>query len=93
MLLWTAQTTAVKIRPVLLYGSETWVLTRREENQLLVFERKVLRTISGPIIENGVYRRRYNFKLDREFDSPSVLNVVKTALRWSHDQKTRRLFS
>jgi hypothetical protein len=47
------------IRPVLLYGSETWVLTKREENQLLVFERKVLRTICGPKIENGVYRRRY----------------------------------
>jgi hypothetical protein len=31
------------IRPVLLYGSETWVLTKREENQLLVFEKKVLR--------------------------------------------------
>jgi hypothetical protein len=29
------------IRPVLLYGSETWVLTKRVENQLLVFERKV----------------------------------------------------
>jgi hypothetical protein len=49
------------IRPVLLYGSETWVLTKREENQL---ERNVLRTICGPKIENGVYRRRYkNFNL------------------------------
>jgi hypothetical protein len=38
------------IRPGLLYGSETWVLTKREENQLLVFERKVLRTICGPKI-------------------------------------------
>jgi hypothetical protein len=27
------------IRPILLYDSETWVLTKREENQLLVFER------------------------------------------------------
>jgi hypothetical protein len=45
------------IRPVLLYGSETWVLTKREENQSLVFERKVLRTICGPKIENGVYRK------------------------------------
>ena len=45
------------IRPVLLYGSETWDM-RHEENQLLVFERKVLRTICGPVIENGVYRRR-----------------------------------
>jgi hypothetical protein len=42
---------------VLLYGSEMWVLTKREENQLLVFERKALRTICDPKIENGVYRR------------------------------------
>jgi hypothetical protein len=55
------------IRPVLLYGSETWVLTKREENQLFVFERKVLRTICGPKIENGVYRRRYNYELERGF--------------------------
>jgi hypothetical protein len=67
------------IRPVLLYGSETWVLTKREENQLLVFERKVLRTICGPKIENGVYRRRYNHELDKEFDSPNALNVMKTS--------------
>jgi hypothetical protein len=67
------------IRPVLLYGSETWVLTKREENQLLVFERKVLRTICGLKIENGVYRRRNNHELDKEFDSPNALNVTKTS--------------
>jgi hypothetical protein len=60
------------IRPVLLYGSETWVLTKREENQLLVFERKVLRTICGPKIE------KYNQELDKEFDSLNALNVTKT---------------
>jgi hypothetical protein len=32
------------IRPVLLCGSEMWVLTKREKNQLLVFEKKVFRT-------------------------------------------------
>jgi hypothetical protein len=62
----------------LLYGSETWVLTKREENQLLVFERKVLRMICGPKIENGVYKRRYNHELDKEFNSPNSLNVTKT---------------
>jgi hypothetical protein len=47
------------------------VLTKREENQLLVFERS---------IENGVYRRRYNHELDKEFDSPNALiNVTKTS--------------
>jgi hypothetical protein len=46
---------------------------------LLVFQRKILRTICGPKIENGVYRRRYNHELEREFDSPNVLNVTKTS--------------
>jgi hypothetical protein len=66
------------IRPVLFYGSESWGLTKREENQLLVFEKNVLRTICGPKIENGVYWRRYNHELDKEFNSPNALNVTKT---------------
>jgi hypothetical protein len=44
---------------------------------LLVFERKVLRTICGPKIENGVYRKRYNHELDKEFNSLNALNVMK----------------
>jgi hypothetical protein len=67
------------IHPVMLYGSETWVLTKREENQLLVFERKVLRKICGPKIENGVYMRRYNYELDKEVDSPNAQNVTETS--------------
>jgi hypothetical protein len=59
------KTILVPVRPCLLYGSETWVLTKKEENQLLEFKRKVLRTICGPKILNGVYRRRYNHVLDR----------------------------
>jgi hypothetical protein len=53
-------------------------LTKKEENQLLVFERKVLRTICGLKIKNGVYRKRYNHELDKEFNSPNALNVTKT---------------
>jgi hypothetical protein len=67
------------IRPVLLCGSEMWLLTKREESQLLVFERKVLRTICGPKIENGVNKKRYNHKLDKEFCSLNALNVKKTS--------------
>jgi hypothetical protein len=40
-------------------------------------ERKVLRTICGSKIENGVYKRRHNHELDKEFDNPNV-NVTKT---------------
>jgi hypothetical protein len=88
------------IRAVLLYGSETWVLIKMEENQLLVFQRKVLRTIYGPKIENGVWRRRYNHKLYKEFNSPNTLNVTKTSrlryaghmIRRSKDLPQKALF-
>jgi hypothetical protein len=71
------------IRPVLLYGSETWVLTKREEYQLLVFERKVLWMICGPKIENGVYRRRYNHELDKEFNSPNTKFELSIRGQWT----------
>jgi len=35
------------IRPTVTYGSETWVLTTSDENQLKIFERKILRKIYG----------------------------------------------
>jgi hypothetical protein len=35
--------------------------------------------ICGLKIENGVYRRKYNHELDKEFDSPNALNVTKTS--------------
>jgi hypothetical protein len=36
----------IKFSPVILYGSETWFLTLREEHRIKVFENKVLRRIS-----------------------------------------------
>jgi hypothetical protein len=65
------------IRPVLLYGSETWVLTKREENQLLVFKKKVFRTICGPkkwpkMVSTGGGTTTSSIK------SSTALNVTKT---------------
>ena len=36
------------ILPVVLYGSDTWSLTLKEEERLRVFEKKILRKIFGP---------------------------------------------
>ena len=41
------------IRPVLAYGSETWVLSKFYEAILGVFEWKILTAIFGPTQENG----------------------------------------
>ena len=35
------------VRPVAVYGSECWVLTENIKQELLVFERKILRRIFG----------------------------------------------
>jgi len=39
------------IKPVLMYGAETWVLSKADELRLGVLERKILRRIYGPIRE------------------------------------------
>lgn len=36
------------IRLVIMYGYETWTLLKSEKNKLLIFERKILRSIFGP---------------------------------------------
>jgi hypothetical protein len=51
-------------------------LTKRKEK---IFERKAFQTICVPKIKNGVYRRRYNHELDKDFDSLNALNVTKTS--------------
>jgi hypothetical protein len=55
------------------------VLIKREENELLLFGRKGLRTICGPRIENCIYRWKYNHELEKEFTMPNALNVTKTS--------------
>jgi hypothetical protein len=36
------------IRPVVMYGAECWMLTKKDELQFAVFEKEVLRKIFGP---------------------------------------------
>jgi hypothetical protein len=42
-----------RVEVVVLYGCETWSLTRREEHRLRVFENRVLRRIFGPKRDEG----------------------------------------
>jgi hypothetical protein len=41
------------IRPVVSYGAEAWTMTKKEEQALLIFERKMFRRMYGPKYENG----------------------------------------
>ena len=56
------------------YGAEAWTLTKKEEQALLIFERKIFRRIYGAKYENGEWKCRTN----REPDEMSKEeNIVK----------------
>jgi hypothetical protein len=71
------------IRPVLTYASESWTLTKKDENTLLVFERKILRKIFGPTCDRGRWRIRYNHELQALYAEPNIVQFIKIQrLQW-----------
>jgi len=52
------------IRPVVLCGAEAWTLTKKEEQALLIFERKIFRRIYGPKYENGEWKSGTNREVE-----------------------------
>lgn len=72
------------IRPVLMYGSECWTISKGDERALESFERKVLRRIFGPVCDNGEWRIRYNQELYDLYEDPNISKEIKTGrLRWA----------
>jgi hypothetical protein len=65
------------IRPVLLYGCETWAINRYNEEKIEIFERKVLRKIYGPTCDTGRWRIRYNNELYQLFGEPDIIREIK----------------
>jgi hypothetical protein len=70
------------IRPVLTYGSETWAVGK-EGGNLRSFDRKVLRIIFGPVLENGCWRRRKNSAIYKLYDEHDVEFIKLSRLRWA----------
>jgi hypothetical protein len=73
------------IKPVVLYGSETWSLALRGEHRLRVFEVGVLRRIFG-LKRNevtGGLRKQHNENLHNLHPSPSIIIIIKSkGKRW-----------
>ena len=68
------------IRPILLYGCETWALTKVLEKRLEVFENKILRKITGPIFDQETleWRIRHNWEIRDRTQQPHISQVVKS---------------
>jgi hypothetical protein len=73
----------IVIRPIVTYGSETWVLKETTIQKLLVFERKILRRIFGPTKENQIWRIETNEELDKLIKYGNIVNCIKAQrLSW-----------
>jgi hypothetical protein len=62
------------IRPVETYVAETWTMTKKEEQALLVFERKIFRRINGSKYEDGEGKRRTNRELEELRKGENIAN-------------------
>jgi hypothetical protein len=68
------------IRPIVLYGSETWTITGKMAS---TWERKILRNIYRPKSEQGVWRIRSNLEIQNMYKSPDVVTETKVRrLEW-----------
>ena len=61
----------------MLYGAEAWTLTKKEEQALLIFERKILRRIYGPKFENGGWKTRTNRELEEMSKGENIVKWIK----------------
>ena len=61
------------------YASEMWVLKETIIQKLLVFERKTLRRISGPMKENQIWRIKTNTELDKLIKHKNIVNHIQTS--------------
>ena len=61
-----------------MYGAEAWTLTKKEEQALLIFERKIFRRIYGPKYENGERKSRMNRELEEMSKGESIVKWIKS---------------
>jgi hypothetical protein len=72
------------IRPVVIYGAETWTPTSKNEKILMTWERKILRKICGPTKEKGQWRIKTNSELMTKYKSQDIVTKdSKIGMAWA----------
>jgi len=65
------------IRPIVAYGAETWRMMKKEEQAVLIFERKIFRRIYGPKYESGEWKSRTNRELEEIMKGENIVKWIK----------------
>jgi len=71
------------VKPIVLFGSETWAVTEKDMIRLGTWERKMLR-MYGPVVEQGcLWRIRTNQELKELYkDLDIIADIKKEILEW-----------
>jgi len=71
------------ISPVVTYSSETWTLTAKDENNLSIFERQILRKIFGAVNIDNIWRIRKNMEIDELIEGADMVRFIKAQrIKW-----------
>jgi hypothetical protein len=66
------------IRPVVTYGSETWMMNITHEDKLKIFERKILRSKYEPVQDtNNEWRVRTNQGIEALVKEENIVRFIK----------------
>jgi hypothetical protein len=57
--------------------AETWAMTKKEENALLISERKIFRRIYDPKYEDGEWKSRMNRELEELSKGENKVKCIK----------------
>ena len=60
-------------------------MTKKEEQAVPIFERKIFRRIYGPKYENGEWKRRTNREIEEMSKGENIVNWIK----WAKDKLVR----
>ena len=61
----------------MLYGAEVWTLTEKEEQAVLIFERKIFRRMCGTKYGNGEWKSRTNRELEETSKGENVVKWIE----------------
>ena len=65
------------VKPPVVCGSETWHITGVDMKRLKTWERKILRRIYGPLVEQVTWRIRTNWELRELHKGLAILGDIK----------------
>jgi len=62
---------------VVVYGSETWSLIGIDMKRMGTWDRKILRRVHGPAVQQGIWRIRINQELTEIYKYPDIIADIQ----------------